>query len=513
VPRAALGVFAILWASYAFFWQGRDWNTASRLMLTYALVDRGTISIDGLDDQTGDKALYRDHYYSDKLPGYSMLAAGPYAAIKAVFRLPPHPLDARGFAHWPADYGITLLTSGLLTAATGSLLMMLASDLGCGPRRSVLLGLAYGLATPAYVYATLAYGHQAAAACLLGSCALIRRDPDRREAISMAGAGFLAAYAAVVEIQVGPVSAILGLYAAGLAASRRRSVIGLIAFGLGALVPTLFLLGYNLVAFGSPLRMGYFYHATQRFAAVHNAANPLGLGRPDWSRLDDLLVRPARGLLWYAPIVLLTLPGLVAMVARRMVGMAAVCAATMAAVILVNLSYPEWSGGWSTGPRLLVPLLPFAMLPVAGLLAVGGRAATTLAVLLAVAGAVVAFLFQGVGGRVPDPQPAVIPGRSDPLANPLFDAVLPIWGGGRLPGWLFGERYVRTLVSIGWPDRVESLGPSTQWVQFVPLLAFQAIMIGLLFRSVRPTGIRQEKPPEPTPSGADPTPPATPDPP
>ena len=39
----------------------------------------------------------------------------------------------------------------------------------------------------------------------------------------------------------------------------------------------------------------------------------------------------------------------------------------------MNLSYPEWTGGWSTGPRLLVPLLPFAMLPVASLLAVGGR--------------------------------------------------------------------------------------------------------------------------------------------
>ena len=44
-----------------------------------------------------------------------------------------------------------------------------------------------------------------------------------------------------------------------------------------------------------------------------------------------------------------------------------------ASVLLVNLSYPEWTGGWSTGPRLLVPLIPFAMIPVAGLLAERGR--------------------------------------------------------------------------------------------------------------------------------------------
>jgi len=66
---AGFWVFVILLGSYTFFWQARDWNTASRLMLTYALVDRGTVVIDGLDDQTGDKAFFCGHYYSDKLPG------------------------------------------------------------------------------------------------------------------------------------------------------------------------------------------------------------------------------------------------------------------------------------------------------------------------------------------------------------------------------------------------------------------------------------------------------------
>src|SRR5262249_40370634 len=41
VNSPACWVFVILLLSYAFFWHSRDWNTASRLMLTYALVDRG----------------------------------------------------------------------------------------------------------------------------------------------------------------------------------------------------------------------------------------------------------------------------------------------------------------------------------------------------------------------------------------------------------------------------------------------------------------------------------------
>src|SRR3954447_2463535 len=129
-----LGVFGILLASYAFFWHGRDWNSASRLMLTYALVDRGTIALDGLEDQTGDKAFFRGRYYTDKLPGFSLLAVPAYALAKGIGGLPDHPLGRRGFAFWPADYWTTLGTSGLLTAWTAALLVGVAGDLGCGPR-------------------------------------------------------------------------------------------------------------------------------------------------------------------------------------------------------------------------------------------------------------------------------------------------------------------------------------------------------------------------------------------
>src|SRR5205814_7892005 len=96
-----------------------------------------------------------------------------------------------------------------------------------------------------------------------------------------------------------------------------------------------------------------------------------------------------RGLLFYAPILLLAVPGWVVLFVRRRWNVALVSMFVVAAVLLVNLSYPEWTGGWSTGPRLLVPLLPFAMLPVAGLMAGTSRwskAATIIATGLAVVG-------------------------------------------------------------------------------------------------------------------------------
>jgi hypothetical protein len=538
-------VFAILLGSYAFFWHARDWNVASRLMLTYALVDRGTIRIDGLQQQTGDLAYFRGHYYSDKLPGYSLLAAGPYAAAKAALRLPDHPLNLPGFAYWPADYWVTLATSGVVTACAAVVLVVLARDLGCGPRRAALVGLSYGLATPAYVYATLAYGHQTSAFALLASFALLWRQslpaagrttsnpppqpsptrgegdrarpslakgevgdrhspPEegaeikpsplvgegwvggvrtgagatsgglrrrRQETLRMVAAGFLASYAAVIELQVGPVSAILGLYLLAQVVGGRRRPMALGEFAVGAAVPSLVLLGYNQLAFGSPWDMGYFHHATAMFRDVHSAKNPLGLRHPDLSRARALLWGWHRGLLFYAPIVSLAVPGWAVLAARRWWGVATVSAATVAAVFLVNLSYPEWTGGWSTGPRLLVPMLPFAMLPVAALLGTGRRVVVVGAVLLALAGGAIMLLFQGAGARAPGP-----------ILDPIRWFALPIWRGDPNTE----ARLASNLVSLLVPGALAQLPASWRGVQFLPLVLAQATAIALLYRYLRP---------------------------
>ena len=287
-------------------------------------------------------------------------------------------------------------------------------------------------------------------------------------------AGFLAAYAAVIELYVGPVSAILGLYLLVQCVRRQRRPDDLLLFGVGAAIPTVILLGYNQLAFGSPWEMGYFHHATREFAQVHNAKNPLGLAVPDsfWGRLLSLLWGRYRGLTFFAPILLLTAPGWVALLALRRYSVAAISFLVVLAVLLVNVFYPEWTGGWSTGPRLLVPLLPFAMLPVAALLSGDStlsKVATWLTLALALAGGVEMLLFQGAGGRVPHD-----------IADPLVQAVWPLWSGGPVPSWRFGQRFCRNLTVLAAPRSIAGLSPRWQTIQFLPLLLAQGIgMLGL----------------------------------
>ena len=461
-------VFAILFLSYAYFWQSRDWNSASRLMLTYAIVDRGTVNITGLEDQTGDRASFRGQFYTDKLPGFSFLATVPYALAKAVFRLPAHPLNVKGFSHWPSDYWVTLGTSGLFTALTGALLASMAREIGCGPRRAALVGLAYGLGTPAYAYATMSYGHQATAFAMTGSLALLWKPEAKWKAIRAGVAGFLAAYASVIELSVGPISAILGLYLVAQVLGRRRKLSTVGDFVVGALIPTLLLLGYNQLAYGSLFDMGYFHHTTKIFADVHSEANPLGLKVAGVSRAFELLWGRHRGLLFYAPIVALVPLGLISMANRRLWGSALVAVAAMSAVFAVNLNYPEWTGGWSTGPRLLVPLLPFAMLPVAALLARGGRGLTVAALALAGFGWLVVFSCLIIGGRLPQS-----------FLDPVLEVVIPLIRGETIPGWP-GEPFARNLVGRLAPEWVAGLPESLRWMQFLPLVVAQGILIGLM---------------------------------
>ncbi len=150
--------------------------------------------------------------------------------------------------------------------------------------------------------------------------------------------------------------------------------------------------------------------------------------------------------------------------------MAAVSAATVAAVFLVNLSYPEWTGGWSTGPRLLVPMLPFAMLPVAALLGTGRRGVVVGAVVLALAGGAIMLLFQGAG-----------PGAG-PIRDPIRGFVLPIWRGDPNTD----ARFASNLVSLLIPEARERLPASWRGVQFLPLALAQAVAIALLYRYLRP---------------------------
>lgn len=380
-PRrdACLLIFVLLWGSYAYFWQGRDWNNASRLMLTYALVDRGTLSIDGLEIHVGgDLARGPDgRLYTEKAPGQSFLGVPVYALLKVVGGYPDHPLNLpQARPYWWRDYWVTLGTSGLLTAILGVVLYAFALRLGTSHSMAVLLAVAYGLSTPAFTYATLFYGHQSAAlAATMAFYLLFRsgtgpRSVDvhwlsegvRSKAVRLFTAGFLAGFAVVIELPMLLICGVLWLY--GLATQRSRKSCGWLTLGMATAGGVL--LTYNTLAFGNPFTISYKLVTLPMFRQAHD--NPLVVGAPNWGILPELFFSSGRGLFVYAPVMLLVPVAVVVLGMRRRWALVLVPLSALAGLLLVNISHRFWEGGLATGPRFLLPAVPLLMLPLAGVL-------------------------------------------------------------------------------------------------------------------------------------------------
>jgi hypothetical protein len=82
--RSVSAVVVVLAAAYTYFFPLPGYNQDSRLDLTRSIVEHGTLSIDAYHHNTGDKALFAGHYYSDKAPGQALLAVPAVAVITAV---------------------------------------------------------------------------------------------------------------------------------------------------------------------------------------------------------------------------------------------------------------------------------------------------------------------------------------------------------------------------------------------------------------------------------------------
>jgi hypothetical protein len=455
-------IFLTLIVTYAYFWQARCWNSATRLMLAYAVGDRGTLSIDGLETQTRDRAFVGGRYFCDKPPGQSFLGIPFYLLAKSTGV--SHAIDAPPMAYWWPDYLLTVATSGVLTAALGVLIYATALSLGCNQWPAVVVAMSYGLGTPAFTYATLFYGHQSAAFFAFAAFVIIHRSAAQGDwsASRMLAAGLLAGCAVIIEYALVFASLALLVYAA--ASSRRLTPT--LAFCFGGAVCAAGLAAYHTAAFGGPLQLGYFHETEPVFQDIYSAEHPLGLAGLALPRLSTAwqILCSAHGLLLFAPITLAAIPGFAALVTRGRTDLALVCAAAFGSVFLINAGHPTWTGGFSTGPRYVLAGMPFLMIPVAAAIA-GKRPWAARAVgVLGVAGFLVVAACTAYGGRLPD---IGTPGGD----NPLVESVLPAWRQG-----LFDRNLGKLLLAPWWWE----LPPHWKWLAFAPLVAVLAAATRLL---------------------------------
>jgi len=375
-----IGAFVLLWS--AFFHHTRDWNTASRLLLTYAIVQNGSVEVTpfvAVDGRLVENPPTRDlaspdrlRYFSDKAPGQSFIGAAFLAAFRAIGIAELHPTASDRVASRPdrlslrrTDWLLTIATSGLAAALSSSFVFLMLRRLGVGPPIAACAGLALAFASPMQAYSSLYYGHTLAGMFAIASLGLFDSERPRPTAAMLAG--LFAGFAVVVEYTMATFVATLLVVgaASGLARGQRgdRRRWNALAFLLGGLGPAILLGWYHWRVTGDPFTPAYRYEIQPDFAAVHAKGGGIPLSSIQPGALYGLLFDPKIGLFWFAPAVICAVPGLLSLLRSRTAS-AAVIAGTSMLLLVAVACFPNWNGGLATGPRFLVPILPLLFLGV-----------------------------------------------------------------------------------------------------------------------------------------------------
>ncbi len=211
------------------------------------------------------------------------------------------------------------------------------------PRENILLlTAALGLGTLCWHYATCDFSELMQAAFLLG--AYYGVVEQRRSAVSWGGAAFGAlVLVKLVHIALLPLFLIYLLMpsAEDLRDRLARVALFLAPVALAGLV----IASFNLVRFGNIFESGYGHEAS------------LFLPAQLWYTLPALLFSLDKGLLAFSPVLILGLFG-VGGFRRRHPRESTLCLAIVAVTFLLVGAWHSWGGGWSWGPRLLVPVIP-----------------------------------------------------------------------------------------------------------------------------------------------------------
>ncbi len=361
--RRAVILALTLLVSFAYFYEGGGWNQNTRFDLVRAILENRTVRIDLYHENTGDKSHVGTHFYMDKAPGASLTAVPAVGLVRAVMRA------AHGRLYSPQamvvfSYVATIAAAAVPAALAAWCVFWSARRFGADDAGATLAAVVCGLGTPLWAYATLFYGHALAAGCLAAAYLGALRFGDPLESREAAGLGVLiglaAGWALVTEYPASIPGGIIVLYAAWLRWRRDRSSLGRtsVAVGAGLGFGAIVLLGYNWLAFGRPLYIGYT--SEEGYEAMRTGV--FGVSLPSPHAAYEILFGAYRGLLPLAPVLAITPLGFWFLLREaRTRSDAAIAGIVALYYFLLTAGYAYWSGGWSvrlaaSRPRAAVPV-------------------------------------------------------------------------------------------------------------------------------------------------------------
>jgi 4-amino-4-deoxy-L-arabinose transferase-like glycosyltransferase len=394
-------LFLTLIFIYFFFVQWYGWNEQSNFSLTRAIVEEQRFEIDSYANQTGDRSVYKSHYYTDKNPGLAFIASPIYSSWSLFYSVFPKDFKQKysgdnkfvaeikdvvvistyldlGFFVFSAMILLTFFASSIFSALTAVLIYRISKSF-TKEKYSLLVAFAYGLGTIAFINALhFMNGSLAAFLSFLSFFILFSKSGKRFFAL----AGILAGLAIVVDQLIILIALPLLFYA--FYKNKKNSALFLLGLAVGVMP----LLIYNLLNFDNPLTLALVYIDRSIFNTAHpgtlslsgnNLEKKFSMASFDFTRILEffhfepnpnpyvmlrLLFYPYRGLFIYSPILLLSFIGIILMLKKYKAESILILFILFSFLYIISMS-SSWWGGYCFGPRYLLPVIPFLTIPLA----------------------------------------------------------------------------------------------------------------------------------------------------
>jgi hypothetical protein len=328
-----------------------NYDAESMFAVTRSLYERGSLDVGPCEARSWSIACVRGadgRFYS----GYGVVPSVAALPFYAAGRIAA---ETTGFnADLAANAAVSVMNC-LVGALACIALFLWAVQVGCTVRQALLAAILLAFATPLWFHSTKEfYSEPLFTLFLVGTFAALSRAS--RNSLIIAGMLFgLAVGTRVFGLIYLPVAAVYAMLVSSRRETPRASAgwflvtVLVCVAGVGAL---------NQARFGSPLNTGY-HLALPTLSAAFSTPFREGL----WGNFFAGDV----GLVWFAPLILL-LPLTWRRFHRDHPLESFVCIAVVAFSIVFFSAYTYWRGGWSYGPRLLTPILPFLIFPLSPML-------------------------------------------------------------------------------------------------------------------------------------------------
>jgi hypothetical protein len=367
-----------------------------------------------------------------------------YPLVLAAFLLPAR---AAGLAFGSTAAEVILcLPSILVLLAAATLIWRTSLRLAYRPATGLCLAAGFALGSFAWPYAGINFSEPFQMLCVLAGfyCLLAaQQEEDHWKQYTVYGSLALG-YAILTKASLVVFAAVLTL--AALAAwSRRLPILAAfkraVAFAAPSVIAGVYLLAINSLLFGNVTEFGY---GMETFSA------PFLVG------LFGLTLSFERGVLWFAPLILLAPWGAIRLVHDKQRWPAlALSSAAVLYLILISL-WGGYQGGNCWGPRLLAPILPYVIL-LAGA-AVNAAGITRVGWALVAAGILVNCL-----GVMVNYQSFYVAARSSNAKFPRRKAVY-----SQIPGHFWLLRVELTKPAWNAPEDQSPLWQKPPWIRQFP---------------------------------------------